>query len=88
MTESEFTRFVNAHDLSYVYSDDDSVYRRGMAQYREIVEAAKSLPNAAAIWNANVDRKVRAGCREEYYWTVPTATVRPADVVALTEGAD
>jgi hypothetical protein len=88
MTEQEFTRLVNAHDLSYVYSDEDSVYQRGKAQYAAIAEAAKSVPNAAEIWNANIDRRVRAESRADYYWTVPTATVLPADVAALTEGAD
>lgn len=75
MTESEFTRLVNAHDLGYAYSDDHSVWERGRAQYAAIVEAAKSVSSAAEIWNANVDRKMRAGCREEYYWTVPSASV-------------
>lgn len=85
MTEQEFTRMVNAHDLSCAYSDDHSVLERGRAQYAAIVEAAKSVPNAAEIWNANVDRKVRAGCREEYYWTLPEVEFTPAEVSLLRE---
>lgn len=85
MTEQEFATLVNAHDLGYAYSDDHSVWERGRAQYAAIVEAAKSVPNAAEIWNANVDRKMRAGCREEYYWTVPDVEFTPSEVSLLRE---
>lgn len=79
MTEQEFTTLVSKHDISYAYSDDHGVYLRGKAQYAAIVEAAKSVPNAAEIWNANVDRKLIPACRSEYYWSVP---------VKVSEGAD
>lgn len=79
MTEQELTTLVSKHDISYAYSDDHGVYLRGKAQYAAIVEAAKSVPNAAEIWNANVDRKMRAGCRSAHYWSAPVKISEVAD---------
>lgn len=39
------------HDWYYAYSDDGSVYRKGQAQYQELVKMQKVLDADRAIWN-------------------------------------
>jgi hypothetical protein len=85
MTESDFRALVERHDLTYTYSDDHTVWERGRAQYAAIVEAAKSVPNAAEIWNANVDRKLIPVCRPLYYWPVTEVEFTQPEVSLLRE---
>ena len=40
-----------SHDWYYAYSDDGSVYRRGQAQYQELVKMQKVLDADKVIWN-------------------------------------
>lgn len=72
MTLDEFHQLVRQHDLTHMYSDDASVYRRGSAALSEIMSAAKLFPreDAVRIWNSEVDRKMSEGFREEFYWKV------------------
>lgn len=72
MTLDEFHQLVRRHDLTHMYSDDGSVYRRGSAELEAIREAAKQFPreDAVRVWNAEVDRKMTEGFREEFYWKV------------------
>ena len=70
MTTDEFARMVRNHDLTYSYSDDGEVWRRGKARYDAIRKAADSLPreDVERIWNAEVDRKLLEHARSTFYW--------------------
>lgn len=70
VTLEHFTALVNAHDLTYDYSDDGRAWRLGREQYDRIRKAAEQLPReeVVRIWNAAVDRKMREGFREPFYW--------------------
>lgn len=76
MTLDEFEKMVNNHDLTYSYSDDGSVYRKGLAQEREIMKAAKLFPSddVKRIWNAMVDKKLVESTREQFYWRINDQT--------------
>lgn len=65
-----FRGMCKAHDLTYAYSDDSRVYRRGRDQYAEIKEAAKKLPPdvAARIWNEAVREKLLPGGESDFLW--------------------
>ncbi len=69
----KFKQLVRDHDLTYDYSDDGAVWRAGVAQRDEIRALAKELPTgeAAAIWNAEVDRKITESSRAMFYWREP-----------------
>lgn len=68
MNLEEFAQLVRQHDLTYNYSDDGSVWRRGQAAYDRIVTASKQFPreDVVRIWNAEVDRKLVDGT--SFYW--------------------
>jgi len=68
MTLDEFAKLVSRHDISYGYSDDPGVYRRGRDERDAINEAAKLLPreDVIRIWNAECDRKFHDG--SAFYW--------------------
>lgn len=70
MTLEEFEREVSKHDLTYSYSDDHEVWRRGSQHKEQIRQAAKRLPRheVERIWNAMVDRRLHEGYRDEFYW--------------------
>jgi hypothetical protein len=72
MTEDEFRNLCVNHDLTYQYSDDGAVWRRGNERLAVIQAAARELTRETAvrIWNETVDTKVSAGYRESFYWTV------------------
>lgn len=67
---AHFTALVNAHDLTYTYSDDDSVFRRGDAQYKAIKSMVPSVGEEVAkqIWNANVEKKMQPFVWDEFKW--------------------
>jgi len=69
MTPDAFRELCMRHDLTYVYSDDARAFRAGRDSWLRIQAAAKSVPNAAAIWNDCVDAKMAIG-RESHYWEV------------------
>lgn len=72
-TLEQFETLCRQHDLTYQYSDDGSVYRRGRAEYSAIRSMAAQLPrpDAVRIWNAVVDTKIVEGSREQFYWRLP-----------------
>lgn len=74
----EFTKLVNGHDLTYSYSDDGGVWRRGQAQRDAIRELAKELPreDVERVWNAMVDRSLVPDAREPFYWRWPAEPPR------------
>lgn len=65
-----FVAAVAKHDLTYAYSDDHRHYVAGEKQRREILDLAAQLAraDAAAIWNANVDKRIAAPSRADFYW--------------------
>ena len=69
----EFTKLVDHHDLTYDYSDDGGVWRAGCAEKAAITALARELPHedVERIWNAKVDRAMREGYREPFYWRWP-----------------
>ena len=68
--EAQFLEACQAHDLTYMYSDDFEVYRRGQTQRERIEELSKHIPQTrrADIWNAIVDTKLLENARESFYW--------------------
>lgn len=70
ITEDEFRSMCQRHDLTFDYSDDGQVWRRGCASRDAIKLAAKDLePGAAArIWNEVVDTKLLPDYRQQFYW--------------------
>ena len=74
-TLEEFERACACHDLTYRYSDDGSVYRRGSAERARITQAAAKFPreDVERIWNAIVDAKLVDGARQQFYWRWPQA---------------
>ena len=70
MTLEEFEQMVNRHDLTYDYSDDGAVWRRGVASENAIKEAAKqfTIEDVRRIWNAAVDKKLVESARKAFYW--------------------
>jgi len=70
MTLAEFEKMVKNHDLTFMYSDDYSVYSSGQRALDRILAAAKLLPHddVVRIWNAKVDKELVADARKEFYW--------------------
>ena len=59
------------HDLTFDYSDDNVVWRRGWAERDALhLYAKKNLlrEDAVRIFNEVVDTKLAAGYREGFYW--------------------
>lgn len=73
LTEGQFRRMVQAHDLTYSYSDDHSYWVRGQASINRIRAAKEHVdPEVAVqIWNECVDSKIAEQAREQFYWSVP-----------------
>lgn len=67
-----FKAMVEKHDLTYAYSDDHRYWVAGEASMKAIREAAAKLPRNVVVetWNAVVDKKIVAGAREQFYWTL------------------
>ena len=68
--EHNFKIACQKHDLTFNYSDDHSVWKRGQAQLDAIREMAKNLgqEKATKIWNEVIDTKMRPESREQFYW--------------------
>lgn len=66
----DFELMVKEHDLTYSYSDDGRVWRKGEAERSAIVEFSNLLPRdkVVEIWNKWVDRKIGEGYRDNFYW--------------------
>lgn len=54
----DFKKLVEAHDLTYSFSDDHRVWASGQASWEAIDEAAKGLlpRDVAKIWNDKVKK--------------------------------
>ena len=69
--EAEFLRLCQAHDLTYMYSDDYTYYEKGDRELKRIQAFAKHRLDkavAAEIWNAVVDEKLQPRLCEDFYW--------------------
>lgn len=66
----KFRELCEAHDLTYDFSDDSSVYSRGEQQYKEIVELSKQIPRniSRQIWNQTVEKKLLEHAWKDYKW--------------------
>lgn len=69
MTLDEFTTLVNAHDLTYEYSDDPGVYRAGSAALSRIAAASVHFPpeDVVRIWNTMVDKFLIPEAAPQFY---------------------
>jgi hypothetical protein len=73
---NQFTRLVNAHDLTYDYSEDPQARGRGHAELMQIRALAQELrqEDVKRIWDAKVDRAITGehaagqAARRGYYW--------------------
>ena len=65
-----FKDAVDHHDVTFDYSDDSAVRRRGSDQLRLIREMAKSLPQdkVAEVWNAKMDYMFTKDEAPRWYW--------------------
>jgi hypothetical protein len=70
MTLDEFRMLVLSHDLTYDFSDDYRVRRRGDQNLAAIREAAEQFDRAdvVRIWNEAVDKKLSSNARSGFYW--------------------
>lgn len=70
ITLDEFAQMVSQHDLTFQYSDDNYMWERGRKELADIRAFAEFLPRAdvVRIWNAEVDRKMAEGYRDQFYW--------------------
>lgn len=59
--ELAFSELVHKHDLTYQFSDDPDVWRRGLSEFEEIVRESKKLEleRAVQIWNHWCRQKVK-----------------------------
>lgn len=65
-----FAKLVNSHDLTFMYSDDPSCYRRGKDSFDKIRAMAKQLPHpeATRIWNEKVRKEVIDSVYAQFAW--------------------
>jgi hypothetical protein len=71
-TLEELDALIARHDLTFEYSDDHRAWKRGSESLAEIRRVAKEFPReqVVEIWNRHVDRKLREGYRDSFYWKV------------------
>ena len=70
---TNFTNMVQRHDLTYPMSDDNRVFMAGADSLARIMKYAREnleKADAVRIWNANVDKKLTADVRKNWYWEV------------------
>lgn len=70
MTFEEWSTLVKHHDLTYSYSDDPSVYRRGRAVHDLILDQSRFFDpsEVARVWNQMVDSFLIPEARGPFYW--------------------
>jgi len=67
--KAKFELMVRKHDLSFMYSDDSEVRRRGRESLNMIKQAVECLPEGVgeAIFNKHVDSTVSESYRKDFY---------------------
>lgn len=70
MTFDELTKLIECFDLTYDYSDDIAVWRRGRHELATIINEAQNFPveDVERVWNENVDRKLIPEVAHDFYW--------------------
>lgn len=70
MTFAEWCDLVRHHDLTFAYSDDNSVWRAGQAVYDRILSESEAFPRSDVItvWNDMVDSRLIPSARSTFYW--------------------
>lgn len=65
-----FKEAVDRHDLTYEYSDDHSVWRRGSTELTNIKSMAQDLDPefVRETWNAKCDRALIPSEAPRWYW--------------------
>jgi hypothetical protein len=63
------TQMINAHDMTYVFSDDSTKYRKGDQENTRINQLAQSVDRKVFVelWNARVDQTIAQSFRKEFY---------------------
>lgn len=66
-----FEHAVRYHDVSYDYSDDGGVWRRGSAVHTDINSMRNALPDdfAVTVWNARMDQYFVPEEAPRWHWT-------------------
>lgn len=72
MSFEDWSKLVRAHDLTYAYSDDHSVYRRGQTSYDLITSEAVNFPpeEVVIVWNEMVRKFLVPDARAMFQWHV------------------
>jgi len=55
MNTEQYIKALNAHDWSFEWSDDDTVWKRGRQQRADLNAARQLLDADYAIWNAHCE---------------------------------
>ena len=71
-----FEKLVSRHDLTFSFSDDFRVWRRGEESMKQIFAMRDALikedpsnkEKCIEIWNKNVDKKIVASEAKNWYW--------------------
>lgn len=68
--EEEFSKLCRVHDLTFSFSDDHQVWRRGRSERDALVSFRSTLDErrAVQIFNYHVDTKLIEGAREGFHW--------------------
>lgn len=68
--ELAFAKAVVRHDITFEYSDDGRVWKKGRAELDHIKELAKAISpeRAASIWNMHMDNTFDAEEAPRWYW--------------------
>jgi hypothetical protein len=72
--ERAFVEACYAHDLTWDYSDDPRMRRRGSKEKQLINRMAHELGDMRRVkelWDAVVDATMREDAREQFYWRMP-----------------
>lgn len=70
-TLDHFRLLVEKHDLTYDFSDDHSVWRRGQHERARIKQLMKAIGDDAActrIWNETCRQKIQVPYCEQFTW--------------------
>jgi hypothetical protein len=71
--QAYFTQLVGHHDITFQYSDDHSVWRKGQQERDVITHYANVIGKdvATKIWNDNIDASFSdEAARKQFYWKV------------------
>lgn len=71
----EFIGLVQAHDVTYQYSDDGVVFRRGRQQRQEIIDLSNRIgrEHCVPVWNYLMQEKFGANA-DEFMWSLADNT--------------